>query len=57
MHAQRKERKCQMRNFNSAGFIQKNPFKIHKPLQYSAEKQQDGTQLFHTSGKGVQPLL
>ena len=30
---------------------------FQKPLQYGAEKQHEGTQLFHTSGKRVQPLL
>ena len=30
---------------------------FHKPLQYGAEKQHEGTQLFRTSSKGVQPLL
>ena len=40
-------------------FVQKNPFKIqpfHELLQYGVEKQHEGMQLFHTSGKGVQPL-
>ena len=35
----------------------KNSQTFHKPLQYGTEKQHEGTQLFHTSGKGVQPLL
>ena len=34
----------------------KNSQTFHKPLQYGMEKR-EGTQLFRTSGKGVQPLL
>ena len=30
---------------------------LHKPWQHGMEKQHAGTQLFHTSSKGVQPLL
>ena len=44
-----------------AGFIQEKNFQnsqtVHKPLQYGMEKQHEGTQLFHTSGKGALPLL
>ena len=35
----------------------KNSQTFHKPLQYGTEKQHEGTQLFRTSSKGVQPLL
>ena len=30
----------------SSGFVQKNPFKIHKPSQYGMEKQHKGAKLF-----------
>ena len=30
---------------------------FHKHLQYGAEKQHEGTQLFGTSSEGAQPLL
>ena len=30
---------------------------FHRPWQYGEEKQHKGTQHFHTSGKGAQPLL
>ena len=40
----------------SSGFVQKNPFKIHKPSQYGMEKQHKGAKLFRTSSKGVQHL-
>ena len=40
----------------SSGFVQKNPFEIHKPLQYGMEKQHKGAKLFCTSSKGVQRL-
>ena len=44
-----------------AGFIQEknvqNSQTFQNPSQYGAGKQHKGTQLFHTSGKGVLPLL
>ena len=34
-----------------------NSHTFHKPMLYGTEKQHEGMQLFHTSSKGVQPLL
>ena len=48
---------CKRKKEKQTGFVQKNLFKIHKPLQYGAKKQHKGMQLCRTSGKGAQPLL
>ena len=41
----------------NTGFVLKNPFTIHKSLQYGTEKQHGGMQLFYTSGKGSTHLV
>ena len=45
----------------NTGFIQKNPFKIHKHFTKLCKMVRKSNmkvhKLFHTSGKGVQPLL